>query len=283
VKKLLDIWPPLPIYIYAVEKSPLRGVTNILAALKQRNRVRGICIWGVPNSLLKKSVVLKRFPALTNLNLLSHDEKAPVLPDSFLGGSAPSLRTIWLEGIPFPGIGKLLLSTTDLVRLSLHDIPHSGYVSPEAMVVILSTLTRLEGLYLRFRYPRSRAVRENRHPSPLTRVALPALIELYFTGDSEYLEDIVSRTDALLLNNLDITLFNQLVFDTPKLRHFIELYRFTSCTGSFGAPDCARIYFGDNDVTVEPQGLSASAFSDAIIVHLMQTIGLATFLALTAL
>ena len=148
VKKLLDIWPPLPIYIYAVEKSPLRGVTNILAALKQRNRVRGICIWGVPNSLLKKSVVLKRFPALTNLNLLSHDEKAPVLPDSFLGGSAPSLRTTWLEGIPFPGIGKLLLSTTDLVSLSLFDIPHSGFISPEAMVATLSTLTRLEGLGL---------------------------------------------------------------------------------------------------------------------------------------
>ena len=176
-----------------------------------------------------------------------------MLRESFLGGSAPRLREVQLADISFPGLGKLLLSTTDLVRLSLHDIPHSGYVSPEAMVVILSTLTRLEGLYLRFRYPRSRAVRENRHPSPLTRVALPVLIELYFTGDSEYLEDIVSRTDALLLNNLDITLFNQLVFDTPKLRHFIELHRFTSCTGSFGAPDCARIYFGDDDVTVEPQ------------------------------
>src|SRR5579863_3633783 len=38
VKKMLDIWPPFPIYIYAyqhIQPLPLRGVTNIMAALKQ--------------------------------------------------------------------------------------------------------------------------------------------------------------------------------------------------------------------------------------------------------
>jgi hypothetical protein len=250
VKKLLDIWPPLPIYIFASHddprKSSMRGVTNLMAALKQQNRVRGIGIWGVPNSLLKKSAAMKPLPALTSLTLRSSDEKAPVLPDSFLGGSAPRLRTIQLGGIPFPGIGKLLLSTTDLVTLSLWDIPYSGYISPEAMVASLSTLTRLEELELRFRSPRSRAVRENRHPPPLTRVVLPALTWLRFKGDSEYLEDIVSRIDAPLLNDMFITFFNQLVFDTPHLCHFIGR------TGIFRAPDNASIHFGDEDVTVEP-------------------------------
>jgi F-box-like len=149
VKKLLDIWPPLPIYIYADHrrgKSPLRGVTNLMAGLKQQNRVWGIEIGGVPNSLMKQLV--EPFPALTSLNLRSNDEKAPVLPDSFLGGSAPRLREICLEGVPFPGIGKLLLSTTDLVALALWDIPRSGYISPEAMVASLSTLARLEVLEL---------------------------------------------------------------------------------------------------------------------------------------
>jgi hypothetical protein len=225
----------------------MRGVTNLKAALKQHKRVRGIRFNGVPNSLLKKSLVMKPFPALTNLFLFSNDEKAPVLPDSFLGGSAPRLREILLAGIiPFPGLGKLLLSTIDLVSLWLVNIPHSGYISPEAMVASLSTLTRLKQLDLQFRSPRSRAVRENRHPPPLTRVALPALITFNFQGDSEYLEDITSRIDTPLLNDMHIMFFNQLLFDTPQLRHFI------SRTGHFKAPDNASIHFDYNDVTIEP-------------------------------
>jgi hypothetical protein len=246
VKKLLDIWPPLPIFIYA--ESPLRGVTNTLAALEQHNRVWGIWIDGVPTSLLKNSVaiLMKPFPTLTSLALWSNDEEAPVLPDSFLGGSAPRLWTIWLRGIPFPGLGKLLLSTTELVTLALHDIPHSGYISPEAMIVSLSTLTRLEKLGLLFRWPRSRDDRENRHSSPLARIVLPALVKLHFKGDSEYLEDIISRIDTPLLDDMDITFFNQPVFDTPQLRHFITR------TGISRAPDYARIYFYDDYVKVEP-------------------------------
>jgi F-box-like len=248
VKKLLDVWPPLPITIYArhpAGKLALWGATNLMAALKQQNRVRGAYILGVPNSLLKKFVSMKPFPALTSLLLSSNDEKAPVLPDSFLGGSAPRLQKLVLTSIPFPGIGKLLLSTTDLVALSLWDIPHSGYISPEAIVASLSTLTRLEDFGLRFRSPRSRAVRENRHPSPLTRVVLPALNRLWFKGDSEYLEDIMSRINTpLLLETMHITFFNQLVFDTPQLRHFI------SRTGIFRAPDCAHIFLDDDDITI---------------------------------
>jgi hypothetical protein len=247
VKKSLDNWPALPIYIYAYQHAqplPLRGVSNILAALKPHNRVCGIRIDGVPNSLLKRSATMKSFPALTELLLSSNDEKAPVLPDSFLGGSAPRLRTLSLTGIPFLGLGKLLLSTANLVRLSLSKISHSGYISPEAMVVSLSTLTKLEVLDLRFRSPRSRAVRENRHPLPLTRVVLPTLTWLQFRGDSEYLEDIVSRIDAPLLDNMNIIFFNQLVFNTPQLRRLI------SHTGKFKAPDCASIQFDDDDVTI---------------------------------
>jgi hypothetical protein len=248
VKKLLDIWPPLPIYIYASQagKSPLQGVTNLRAALKKHDRVWRIEIWAVPNSLLTSSVAMKPFPALTSLILRSNDETAPVLPDSFLGGSAPRLREIWLRGIPFPGIGKLLSSAADLVTLSLLDIPRSGYISPEAMVVGLSSLARLGTLRLRFRSPRSRAIPENRHPSPLKRVVLPSLTRLYFQGESEYVEDIMSKIDAPLLNNMDITFFNQLLFDTPQLRHFI------SRTGNFKASDCAFIQFDDGCVAVEP-------------------------------
>jgi len=95
------------------------------------------------------------------------------------------------------------------------------------MVTALSTLTNLESLDLLFRSPRSQADRASRRPPPLTRVALPALTFLWFRGDSEYLEDFVSRLEAPLLGHTDITFFNQLIFDTPLLRHFI------GCTATF--------------------------------------------------
>jgi F-box-like len=254
VKKLLDIWPPFPIHVFAshrTRKSPMRGVSNLVAALEQQNRVQEIQILGVPDSLLKKSVTMKPFPAPKSLILTSpYDEVGlalgPVLPDSFLAGSAPSLREIQLAGIPFPGLRKLLLSTTDLVSLYLHDIPYSRYISPEAMVVSLSMLTRLGTLELRFRFPRSRADREARYPSPITRVVLRTLTWLLYQGDSEYLEDIMPRIDAPLLDCMNITFFNQLLFDTPQLRHFI------SRTGIFRALDCARIFFDYGGVIVQP-------------------------------
>ena len=56
------------------------------------------------------------------------------------------LQDLYLTRIEFPGLPKLLLSVTHLVRLTLWDIPHSGYFSPEAMVTCLSVLTRLEKL-----------------------------------------------------------------------------------------------------------------------------------------
>jgi hypothetical protein len=223
VTNMLDIWPALPIVISTVYPPSASGVTNIISALQQHNRVCTIYIDGVPNSLLKEFAAMQEpLPALKEMWLWSYDENAPVLPDSFLGGSAPSLRSLNLLRIPFPGLPKLLLSTHNLVYLYLQNIPRSGYISPEAMVTALSTLTRLEKLFLRFLSPRSQADRASRRPPPLTRVSLPALTSLEFKGDSEYLEDIVSRLEAPLLIHAEIKFFNQLIFDTPLLRHFIS-------------------------------------------------------------
>ena len=61
----------------------------------------------------------------------------PVVSDTFLGRSAPRLRIFALGGIPFPGLPKLLMSATHLVYLHLSDIPHSGYISPDAMITAL--------------------------------------------------------------------------------------------------------------------------------------------------
>ena len=223
VKKMLDVWPALPIVIdVQITKSQQSGLPNIIAALDQHDLVCGIKIRGVPNSLLESAAIKRRFSKLTHLMLRSYEENAPVIPDSSLDGSAPRLQSLEFTSIPFPALGKLLLSATDLVTFRLFDIPNSGYILPELIVTSLSALPRLQELGIGFRSPRSRADRERRHPPPLKPLVLPTLTELYFKGDSEYLEDIVGGVNAPALDRVAITFFNQLVFDAPRLRVFFS-------------------------------------------------------------
>jgi hypothetical protein len=223
VREMLDVWPPLPIIVvhhFARRKS---SGDNIIAALERNDRVCQITLKLDPQWEKVMDAMQEPFPALTHLDLKpsSDIEMAPVVPDSFMGGSAPRLQNLQLERVPIPGLPKLLLSATDLVHLSLLRIPHSGYISPKAIVTCLSTLPRLERLYLGFESPRSRPNRESRRLPPPTRSVLPALVKLYFSGVAEYLEDLVARIDSPLLDYLDVTLFHQLVFDTPQLIQFI--------------------------------------------------------------
>jgi hypothetical protein len=88
------------------------------------------------------------------------------------------------------------------------------------MVRCLSTLTRLDSLEIGFKSPLSRPVRESRRPHPPTRSTLPTLTAFRFAGVSEYLEDLVARIDAPLLDFFFITFFHQLIFDNPQLVQF---------------------------------------------------------------
>jgi len=226
--KTLDIWPELPIVIHVghgVEIRDLPSVTNIISVLQLHDRVCKIHICGVPNSLLEELATMSEpFPALIELELVSAEEDPPIFPDSFLGGSVPSLRLLDLCSIPFPGIRKLLLSTRDLVTLSLELIPYSGYISPESLVATLSALTRLKSLRLSFDNPEFWAHGASQRAPALTRVVLPALTNFDVSGSSEHLGDIVSRIDAPL-DCIDVTLAFyyqvQPVFDFPLLRDFI--------------------------------------------------------------
>jgi len=243
--KTLGIWPELPIVVFSVGMQYKEDVTNLIAALRQHNRVCKIYYNQFQDSLLEEFAAIDEpFPALTSLHLYTEQQDVPVLPDSFLGGSAPRLRSLELEGIPYPSIGKLLSSTTNLVRLTLWDIPHSGYISPETIVPCLSMLPRLGSLSLGFRYPRSRVHRESRHPPPLTRVVFSNLTSLYFKSDVEYLEDILSQIETPMLNGSYFHFFNQLVFDTPLLGHFIRR------TETFMTIRTARVEFNSSAVRV---------------------------------
>ena len=231
LEKTLDIWPQLPIVIHVDGRDmfPLPSVTDVISVLKRNDRVCKIFLDSVPNPFLEEVATMSEpFPALIELEISSSSYvgDAPILPDSFLGGSVPRLRSLFLEGVPFPEIQKLLLSTRDLVTLTLAFVPDSGYISPEAIVSILSTLTRLKSFHLGFQIHQSSTHEASRRPRTpvLTRVVLPALTAFSFAGNVKYLGDIVSQIDAPL-DCITITVVScnrdQLASDFPLLRDFI--------------------------------------------------------------
>ena len=241
VKNLLDVWPELPItiradlYGHGKWKPHIQAlVANIVAALEQHDRVCEIALGGHPNSLLTILPAMEKpFPSLVDLKIGSFEKNGLTIPHSFLGGSAPRLQSLEFIEILFPEIGKLPFSTPNLVFLRLHRLPRSGqgYTSPEAMINGLSLLTRLKSIHLTFRYTsrQFQSQQASGHPPPFARVILPALTDIYFYGDKEYLEDFVSRIDTPLLTSVTISFVDQSVLVTPPLRDFINR------TETFGA------------------------------------------------
>ena len=222
VREKLDVWPLLPIAILGYDHQTW-GMDNIVTALDHNDRVCDITIWGVPSSQVEKvlAAMQQSFPMLTKLVLQFEYATEPAvrtIPDSFLGGSAPSLQSLLLYRVPFPGLSKVLSSATNLVVLSLSEIPHSGYIPPEALVPCLSVLTRLNQLEIGFGSP---LYHPDRKTPPQIRSLLPVLATLWFEGASEYLEDLLARIDAPLLDHLN-TSFHQLIFDTAQLTQFIS-------------------------------------------------------------
>ena len=221
VRKMLDIWPPLPIVIRA-SGDKISGVVeeldNIFAALKHKDRISAI-----------------DFGHIRLGNVLAEMEQP-----------FPALQALTLEGIVapiVPGLPNLLSSATHLVHLILRKIPFYGLMSPDAMVTCLSVLTRLDELVIEFGC-RQRLKSQRRPPS--TRTLLPVLTKLRFRGLSEYLEDVAARIDAPLLENLGITFFPQRGFNTPQLSQFI------SRTPKFNTHDSdeAHLVSSDNDISV---------------------------------
>jgi hypothetical protein len=214
-------------------------VDNIVAALERSNRVVEIRLSNIGGSPMESVLTAMQnpFPELIDLTLHSNGT-VMVLPESFLGGHAPLLESLWLDHIPIPGLPGLLLHSTNLSRLYLWGIPHSGYFSPEEMITCLSTLKFLDNFVLGFESPLSCPDRASRRPPSLTRILLPVLTELSFQGVSEYLEDLVARIDAPQLIWSYLTFFNQIDFDTPQLVQFIRR------TPNLKALEKVRLAFG---------------------------------------
>ncbi|SRR5216683_5652617 len=252
VTTLLDIWPSLPITVTHFCSCPHtldeKGVENLIAAVEHRDRTSEIRIFHVNGSALKKlaAAMNEPLPVLTNFLLWSSYDRngpAPVLPETFLGGSAPRLRSFHLRGIPFPSFPRFIMSASHIVHLTLARIPNSGYIPPDTMVTSLATLPNLKYLHIGFKPPLFRPLQIGLPPpSALTCAVLPALVSLSFDGASEYFEDFLARTHTPLLQHLAIGFFMGRIFDTPRLHSLIvhgEWLR--PLSPAWMALDCNRI------------------------------------------
>ena len=269
--KLTSIWPPFPIIITNAFDDPDSYVLpedyGFDAAIMHPNRVREIHLFVPTRSFSRRLASVtwmqENFPALTHLTLapfIDTRNRVPVLPDGFLGGFTPRLRSLALTFIIFPALPKLLMSATHLVRLILDRIPHSGYFSPEAIVTALAGMTNLECLFIKFDSHLFFPHRESRSLSPPTLIVLPTLTRYEFTGASEYLEDFVTRIDAPSLNSTYITFFPQLIFDLPRLAQFMgRITRFHELKN-------ARVDFAHSDAYVEILPLAIWTYPVARII-----------------
>jgi F-box-like len=235
VREMLDLWPPLPIEI---DSSIGTLGDNIMAALEHHDRVCSIVIRLAYSECLRLATAMQNpFPALTNLHLSSlWNAHAPVLPDTFLGGSAPRLQSFRLDGLPFTTFPQLLLSSNDLSEISLRDIPDIGYITPEAMVTGLSALTSLRFLSIEFE-----EFGIVQGPPPLTRALLPALTSFHFRGLNEYLENLLVRVDVPQLKS----------FMTWFFADHVDIRQVITHTHTFGPFDRADVIFSFGSVDIQ--------------------------------
>jgi len=274
VKTSLDIWPPFPIAItcFPFHTVDEEGEDNLLAALEHRDLISDIHIFDPKGSSVERLVVAMQepLPALTNLYLGSSYRGPLVLPDPFLGGYAPRLRSVSLHHVAFPAFPRFVLCATHIVTLYLFEIPPSEFtsISPEVMATCLAALRHLGSLSIVFQYAPISPLQTT--PPPLTRTVLPSLTDFRFMGVAEYLEDFIARLDTPLLHEFRIAFFMNFNFHTPQLHQFIgrtqslrSLNHARVKLFNYRIKDCPRI---TNSFRVGPRMLrarTAAFFRDA--------------------
>jgi hypothetical protein len=255
-RKTLDVWPALPLIIRGHASKFV--MDNFIAALERRDRVCKIEL-SYYTSLESGgfwAAMQEPFPELTHLRLEARGEPRfgdiesgwlvhpgeQDISDSFLGGSAPRLQFFWMNAVRLQGLQKLLLSATHLIELRLSDIP--DYISSQRMATCLSVLTNLQTLSLVFGHHMYPPYQESRHPSPPTRVVLPALTYFQFSGVSKYLENLMALIDTPELNRLFITFYQ-------RVSNTLELAQFVSRMPKLGLAHEARMVFHDLRVAIK--------------------------------
>jgi hypothetical protein len=221
--------PPLPLFVeYFYPRGMVIPTEHdelwIYHALRLHDRVHHLYLC-LPPSILHKVLLLmdEHFPILEVLTLETENCIPFTLPKAFV---APNLRRLVVPGISPSRRLRLLTSpsTASLVALTISNIQTSSYFRPRVLIARLSSLPQLEDLDIGFSIPipgpstERELLGEQRAP-----VTISSLTALRFKGVSAYLESLVAQITAPLLEQLQITLFNQIVFALPHLDHLINI------------------------------------------------------------
>ncbi|KAH9068255.1 hypothetical protein EDB83DRAFT_2551502 [Lactarius deliciosus] len=226
VLKALDCWPALPIVVQyggslALDPPAPEDEDDIMAALKQSDRVNSICLTVTSSLLEKLSAIEGSFSQLEELVLVSRDSVRQTLPSAFQWG--PRLRCLHSTRVAFPALLHLLNSSRNLVDLQLHKVINPLRFSPEALTDALSGMLQLRSLSLHLLSTANyTALDLAPPPPPEERVVFPVLTSLNFRGIAEYLEGLVARIDASCLGDIEVTLFDKFIFDPSKFSEFIK-------------------------------------------------------------
>jgi hypothetical protein len=239
--------PPLPLvvdYQYATATIGAQDESGIFHALQLRDRLRHVVL-RIPSSILDQLLMLmdESFPVLEHLSLSSTAEEGTILllPETFI---APNLRHLTLLGIGLPKQLLLLSSTVSLVTLTLTNIRDFSYFLPQHLVTRLRYLSQLEELTIGFSVPLPRPSAEKELTQEIEApVTLPLLKRLTFRGVCAYLDSLIAPIRAPLLEQLSITLFNQISFVLPHLSDF------TNTTEGLKLP-IAKIIFKHDAVSI---------------------------------
>ena len=251
---LLAHLPPLPLVIDYRNSISAEDEENIIPALQQHGRIRHIVLQA-PSQILHKLLLPMDglFARLEHLSVLSTSDQDTnlILPKTL---RAPNLQHLSLLGVGLPTGLSLLTSTVSLVILSLTHIRLSCYFRPEHLATHLQHLTQLEELSIGFSIPIPRPNAEGELlRGPIIRVMVPSLRRLIFRGVGAYLDNLIARISAPLLERLSITLFNQLVFTLPHLSHFTNTVaglRQPVANVSF-TPEAVSIFIGHREQAVD--------------------------------
>lgn len=142
-------------------------------------------------------------PRLGTLRLVGHgSERRPLstygdelFKADLLGDTAPQLRTLYLSGICIP-LESPILSSPNLIHLSLVEICVSANFSAEQLVHALGTLCRLEYLSIGFSTegpPRLPGTTIYPPPLPNEPIVLPVLTDLTFRATARFTATVMQN------------------------------------------------------------------------------------------
>ena len=251
VLETLSFWPTLPVVVEyggsPASNPPVpEDEDNIVAALKQSDRVRSISLTVTKTLLEKLSTIWRPFSELEDLVLLCGEDVPLTLSSTVWCGAR--LRSLHLTRATIFALPQLLFLSMGLVDLQLHEISDVGYITPEAFASALSGMSHLRTLSLHFLSSAPyRDFAGFKLPPPNERVTLLSLKKLKYRGTREYLDGLAARIDAPRLGNIDIDIT---FFSQPPSFVLPQTYQFINRIAMQKSHRRADILFSENVVFI---------------------------------